>query len=101
MSAVAIAVAIIQTKHKSEMLSLYKMIEKSLFFRDPPLTISLPNLDTSVKYVIPPDNSIKMTKSWNQANLSYFNLYLDNTYREREIVLVRKNIYYKVMVLFI
>lgn len=58
-STVATAVAAIQTKYESEMLSLRGMIEKSLLLRDSLLTIPLPDLDASTKISIPLNNPIK------------------------------------------
>ena len=48
-SAIAPAVDAIQAKHKSKMLSLRKIIEKSLLFRDFPLFIPLPDPDAVAK----------------------------------------------------
>lgn len=41
------------------------------------------------------------TKRWNQADLGYFDFYLNKTYKKSEIVLVEKNVYYKNLVLFV
>lgn len=83
------------------MLSLHKMIEKFLLFRDSPLTIPPPNSDASVKMSTPPDNPTKIAKVWNEANLSYFDSHLDKAHGEEEIVSVGKDVYYKNMVLFV
>ncbi len=48
-SAVATAVASIQTKHESEMLSLREMIEKSLLLRDSPSATPPPDPDATPK----------------------------------------------------
>ena len=101
MSAVAIVVAAIQTKHESEMLSLREMIEKSLILRDSLLTTPPPNPDAFAKVSTPLDNSTKMTERWNQADLGYFDPYLDKAHGEGEIVSVRKDVYYKNVVLFV
>ena len=38
---------------------------------------------------------------WNPSNLSYFDLYLDKSYGESEIVIVEKNTYFRSVILFI
>ena len=101
MSAVTTAVAAIQTKHESEMLSLRKMIEKSLLLRDSPSTTPPPDPDASAKLSTPPDNSTKTVERWNQANLGYFDPHLDKTHGEGEVVSVGKDVYYRNVVLFV
>ncbi len=100
-SAVATAVATIQAKHEAEMLSLREMIEKSLFWRESPSAIPLPNPDVSPK-VHPTANSLpkNITERWNQTDLAYFDPHLDKAHGEGEIVLVEKDIYYRNIVLF-
>lgn len=39
-------------------------------------------------------------KRCNQEELNYFDLHFDKTYKESEILLVEKNVYYNNMVLF-
>lgn len=46
---VATAIASIQIKHNSEMLSLRKMIEKSLFLKESLFATPLPNMDATPK----------------------------------------------------
>lgn len=41
------------------------------------------------------------TEKWNQTNLGYFNPHLNRAYGKGEIVLVRKEIYYMNIVLFV
>lgn len=60
MFVVAMAVAGIQIKYKSEILSLCEMIEKSLLLRDSPLITPLPNPDTSAKASTSTNISIKV-----------------------------------------
>lgn len=98
---VVIAVTAIQTKYENKMLSLYKIIEKSLFLRDFPMTIPSPDHDTSAKMSTPPDNLTKTTERWNQANLGYFDSPLDKAYRKREIISIGKDVYYKNEVFFV
>ena len=65
-SAFATAVASIQAKHKSEMLSLREMIEKSLLLRDSPSATPPPDLDATSK--APPGGEFLQkasTKRWN------------------------------------
>ena len=100
-SAVAIAITAIQTKHESEMLSLCEMLEKSLLLRDSPLTTLPPDLDTSAKMSIPPDNPTKTAERWNQADLGYLNPHLDKAHGEGGIVSVEKDVYYRNVVLFV
>ena len=98
---VATAVAVIQTKYESEMLSLRKMIEKSLLLRDSPLTTPPPDPNTSAKVSTPPDNPTKTAEKWNQADLGYFNPHFDKAHGEEEIVSVGKDVYYRNVILFV
>lgn len=101
-SAVAIAVAAIQAKHENEMLSLRKMIGKSLFLKNSPFAISLLKPDAILKAQPGNDSLPKIrTKRWNQVDLRYFDLHLDRAYGDSEIVLVGKNVYYRNVVLFV
>ena len=101
-SAVATAVADIQAKHKYEMLSLRKMIEKSLLLRESPSATPSPDLDATPKAYLGRDSLLKTTtERWNQADLGYFNLYLNRAHGEGKIVLVGKDVYYRNVVLFV
>lgn len=100
-STVATVITTIQIKHESEMFSLREMIEKSLLLRDSILTTPSPNPNAFAKMSTPLDNLTKTAKRWNQANLGYFDLYLDKAHEEGEIVSIRKDVYYKNMVLFV
>lgn len=100
-SAVATAVAAIQTKHESKMLSPREMIEKSLLLSDSPLTTPPPNLDASAKMSTPADNPIKTAEKWNQANRGYLDPYLDKAHGKEEIVSIGKNVYYRNVVFFV
>ena len=78
------------------------MIKKSLFLRESPSTILLPNLDATPKAHFGADPLPKITtKRWNQAELGYFDPHLDRAHGEVEIVLVGKDIYYRNVVLFV
>lgn len=100
-SIVATIFAVIQAKHKDKTLSLYEMIKKSLLLRDSPSATPLPNPDATAKAPTPSNASSKVTERWNQSNLNYFDPYLDKTYKDRKIVLVGKDVYYKNVVLFV
>ncbi len=101
-SAVAITVSSIQAKHESEMLSLQEMIEKSLLLRDSPSATPPPNPDAAPKAHLGADPLPKSTtERWNQADLGYFDPYLDRAHGERKIVSVGKDVYYRNIVLFV
>lgn len=100
--AVATAVVTIQGKHKSEMLFLREMIMKSLLLRNSPSTNSPPNPNASPKAHLGTDSLSKTTtKRLNQVDLGYFDPHLDKVYGEDEIVLVRKDVYYTNVMLFV
>lgn len=101
-SAVATAVAAIKAKYNNKMLSLQEMIEKSLLLKEFSSTTPPPNLHATPK-VLPGGNSLlkTTTKRGNQANLGYFNPYLNKAYEEGGIVSVEKNIYYRNVILFV
>lgn len=62
MFAVTTTIAAIQTKHKDEIISLCKIIEKSLLLKDSPLATFLLDLNTFIK-VFTPNNALpKSTK---------------------------------------
>ena len=101
-SAVAAAVAAMQAKHENEMLSLRKMIEKSLLLRESPSPTPPPDPDTTPKILPAGDPVAKAsTERWNQADLGYFDLHLDRAYGEGEVVSVGKDLYYRNVVLFV
>ena len=101
-SAVATAVASIQAKHKSEMLSFWKMIEKFLLLRESPSATPPPDSDTTPKSLLTANSLPKaFIERWNQADLGYFDLHLDRAYGKGEIVSVGKDVYYRNVVLFI
>ena len=101
-SAVATAVASIQAKHESEMLSLREMIEKSLFLRDSQSATPLPDPNATPKSLPSGDSLPKAsTKRWNQADLGYFDPHLDRAHGEGEVVSIGKNVYYRNVVLFV
>lgn len=83
------------------MLSLYKIIEKSLLLRDSPLMTPSPNFNGSIKVSTLPDNSTKMIERWNQVDLDYFDPHLDKAHKKRKIVFIRKDVYYRNMVFLV
>lgn len=101
-SAVTTAVAAIQAKHKNKMLSLWEIIEKSLLLKEFLFAASPPDLDASPK-ALSGDYSLlnASTERWNQAELGYFDHHLDREHGQGEIVSVRKNVYYRNVVLFV
>lgn len=101
-SAVVTAIASIQTNHESKMLSLREMIEKSLLLRNSPSTTLTPDPDTALK-VYPGANPLpkSTTKRWNQADLGYFDPYLNRAHRGGKIVSIGKDVYYRNVVLFV
>lgn len=99
-SVIAIAIASIQAKHDSEMLSLREMIEKSLLLRESPFATPLPNLDAAPK-AHPVIDALPKTERWNQADLGYFDPHLNRAHREGEIISVGKDVYYRNVVLFL
>lgn len=101
-SAITRAVTFIQAKHDNKMLSLWEMIKISLLVRKSPSATPLPNHDATPKAYLGNDSLPKTsTERWNQANLGYFDPHLNRAYGEGEIVLVRKDVYYKNVVLFV
>ena len=72
------------------MFSLQVMIEKSLLLRESPSATLPHNSDATPKALSGGDSLPKpSTERWNQANLGYFDHYLDRVYEEGEIVSVR------------
>lgn len=101
-SVIAIAIAIIQAKYESKILSLYEMTKKLLLLKDFSLAIPPSNPDSTIK-AHPSTNALlrALTKRWNQANLSYFDPHFNRAHGEGEIVLVGKDMYYKNVVFFV
>lgn len=65
-SAVAIVVAVIQTKYENEILFLQEMIKKSLLLRNSPSVTPFLNLDTTLKpYLGANFLSKTTTERWN------------------------------------
>lgn len=100
--AVTTAVAPIQTKHESKMLSLHELIKKSLLLSNSSSSTPLPDPDV-VANAYPSTNSLSKasTERWNQADLGYFDLHLNRAHGKGKIVSVGKNVYYKNVVLFL
>lgn len=82
------------------MLSLREIIKKSLLLRESSFATPPPDLNTTLK-AHPVNDTLPKTEWWNQANLGYFNPHFDRVYKEGEIVLVGKDVYYKNIILFI
>lgn len=99
--AITTAVANIQAKHKGKIFSLWEMIKKFLLLKRSPFATPSPNPNASSKLSLPADLLSKLTEWWNQADLGYFDPYLNRAHGEGEIVLVEKNMYYRNIVLFI
>ena len=84
------------------MLFLWEIIKKSLLLRESPSATPPPNPDATPKALLGGDPLSKAsTERWNQADLGYFNLYLNTAHGKNEIVLLGKNVYYKNVVFFI
>lgn len=78
------------------------MIEKSLLLKELSSTTPLPKLDATPNTHSGADFLPKTTtERQNQADLDYFNLYLDWAYGKGEIVSVRKDMYYRNVVFFV
>ncbi len=78
------------------------MIEKSLLLRESPSATSSPDPEATSKAYPSADFLPKtIIQRWNQADLDYFDLHFDKVYRENEIIPVRKDMYYRNVVLFI
>lgn len=101
-SAVAATVNAMQAKHEEEMFALREMIKKSLLLRES-LSPIPPSSPVATLKAHPSTNSLSktITKRWNQFDLGYFDPCLDRAHGEDEIILVRKNVYYRNVVLFV
>lgn len=83
------------------MLTLWKMIEKSLLLKDSSSSPSSPNSNAFSKILPLTNLQSKATDRWNQLNLCYFNLYLDTkVHGIGKVILVTENVYYKNIMLF-
>ncbi len=101
-SIVATAVSSIQAKYETKILSLRKMIEKSLLLRESPSATPPPDPDATPKTLLGSDPLPKaLTERWNQADLGYFNPHLNRAHGEGEIVSIGKDVYYRNVVLFV
>lgn len=78
------------------------MIEKSLLLTDSTFANPPPDPDAALK-ALPSSNSLPKasTERWNQANLEYFDLNLNRAHEKDKIVFVKKDVYYKNVILFI
>lgn len=76
------------------------MIEKSLLLKDSPSVTPLPDPDATLR--APPGGDLKaLMERLNQADLGYFDSHFNRAYGEGEIVLVRKEVYYRNVMLFV
>lgn len=49
-----------------------------------------------------PDINKRLDERWNQAKLGYFDSHLDKAiYKKREVIILGKDIYYRIVVLFV
>lgn len=93
-SVIAAGVDAIQTKQKEEMLALREIIEKSLLLRDFFFSTLPPNLNATLKAHLAINSLPKVSiERWNQANLGYFDPYLDRVDSKGKIVSVGKDVY--------
>lgn len=84
------------------MLSLHKMIKKSLLLRDSPSATLFLNYDIVLKLHPTTDFLPRAsTERWNQANMIYFDLHLNRIHGKGEIVLLGKDVYYRNVILFV
>lgn len=100
-SEVATAIAVIQTKYEGKMLSLCKIIKKPLLLKNSPSATLLPDFDPCAKASTPSNTFPKLTERWNQDKLGYFDPYLNKTHGDREIVFIKKHVYYRNVVFFV
>lgn len=99
---ITVAINIIQTRHKEEILALREIIKESLLLRDFFSSTSFSNSNTSSKALFLTNFQLKAINRWNQLNLGNFNLHLNRkVHDEGKIVLVGKNIYYRNVLLFV
>lgn len=100
--AVATVIAAVQVNHDDNILSLRKLIKKSLLLKNSPSPTPLLNPDTASKALSSANTFPKaLIEKWNQADLGYFNLHVDKAHGEGKLVSVGKDIYYKNVVLFV
>lgn len=101
-SAVATAVVFIKIKHDNRMLPLWEMIKKFVLVRESLSTTPPPNYDATLKRH--PNNDFlpkATTEQWNRANLGYLDPHLNRVHGKNEIRLVRKDVYYRNVMLFV
>lgn len=101
-SAISTTIVAVQAKYDNNILSLRKLIEKSLLLKNFLFTTLFLNPDATFKTSFFANTLSKvLTKRWNQADLGYFDSHFDKTYGEGKIVSVGKNIYYRNIVFFV
>lgn len=101
-SAVVTAVAFIQAKDDNKMVSVQEIVKKSRLVRES-LSATPPSDHDATSKVNLGNNSVPktITKWWNQVDLGYFNSHFDRAHGKGEIVSVRKDVYYRNVVLFV
>ena len=102
-SAITTAVTALQARYNDNMLFLCKIIKKFLYFNASPLSSTpTPNIKAFAKALTPTEDAIKASSErCIQAQLGYFNPYLDKVNGKGKVMLIRKNVYYRNMVLFL
>lgn len=100
-SAIALAFSLIQLKHNDNILSLHKIIKKPLLLKQSPTARAHPNLETLFKTFPINEPLPKLTNKWNQAELNYFDSQLNRAHRKKELMLIKKKVYYKNVILFV
>lgn len=100
-SAVIANITSAQTRHKKEMLTLRRMIEKTLLFRESGFSTFLSDPNASSKVFLPADLPSKAIEKWNQADLGYFNPHLDKAHGKGKVVSISKDVYYRNVMLFV
>lgn len=91
-----------QAKHKSKMLSLGEMIEKSLLLRESASATLFPNPDATPKALLGSNSLPKASiERSNQANLVYFDAQFNKVHGKSELMSIKKDVYYRNIVFFI
>lgn len=84
------------------MLSFQEMIENSLLLKKSLSTTPASDLNAILKLLSSGDSLPKTsTERWNQADLGYFDPYLNRAHGEGEVVSVGKDVYYRNIVFFV
>lgn len=101
-SAIVIAIFAIQIRHNDNIVSLQKLIKKSLLLKDFLFATFSSDPDAIVKASLFTNIFLKtLVKRWNQANFGYIDPHLDKVHRKNKIIFVEKNIYYRNVIFFV